>query len=78
MMQQYTEVKAKLPPNTLLLFRLGDFYEMFDEDARVGSDVLGITLTQRNGQPMAGIPYHAADGYIQKCLKAGKKVAICE
>ncbi|MEX0325229.1 MAG: DNA mismatch repair protein MutS [Puniceicoccaceae bacterium] len=78
MMQQYMEVKAKLPANTLLLFRLGDFYEMFDEDARMGSDILGITLTQRNGQPMAGIPYHAADAYIQKCLKAGKKVAICE
>ena len=78
MMQQYMEVKAKLPSNTLLLFRLGDFYEMFDEDARVGSEVLGITLTQRNGQPMAGIPYHAADTYIQKCLKAGKKVAIYE
>lgn len=78
MMRQYTEVKAKLPPNTLLLFRLGDFYEMFDEDAREGSAILGITLTQRNGQPMAGIPYHAADGYIQKCLRAGKKVAICE
>ncbi|MGC9452039.1 MAG: DNA mismatch repair protein MutS [Oceanipulchritudo sp.] len=78
MMQQYLEVKAKLPPNTLLLFRLGDFYEMFDEDAQVGSDVLGITLTQRNGQPMAGIPFHAADGYIQKCLRAGKKVAICD
>ncbi|MEX0331675.1 MAG: DNA mismatch repair protein MutS [Puniceicoccaceae bacterium] len=78
MMQQYMEVKAKLPTNTLLLFRLGDFYEMFDEDARMGSDILGITLTQRNGQPMAGIPYHAADAYIQKCLKAGKKVAICE
>jgi len=77
-MQQYEEVKAKLPPNTLLLFRLGDFYEMFDEDARIGADVLGITLTQRNGQPMAGIPYHASDTYIQKCLKAGKKVAICE
>jgi DNA mismatch repair protein MutS len=78
MMQQYLEVKAKLPPNTLLLFRLGDFYEMFDDDARIGSDVLGITLTARNGQPMAGIPFHAADSYIQKCLKAGMKVAICE
>jgi len=77
-MQQYEEVKRKLPSNSLLLFRLGDFYEMFDEDARVGADILGITLTQRNGQPMAGIPYHAADTYIQKCLKAGKKVAICE
>jgi DNA mismatch repair protein MutS len=78
MMRQYTEVKSQLPPNTLLLFRLGDFYEMFDDDAREGSAILGITLTQRNGQPMAGIPYHAADGYIQKCLRAGKKVAICE
>lgn len=78
MMQQYLEVRAKLPPKTVLLFRLGDFYEMFDEDARVGAEILGITLTQRNGQPMAGIPYHAADGYIQKCLKAGMKVAICE
>lgn len=78
MMQQYLEVRAKLPPKTVLLFRLGDFYEMFDEDARVGADILGITLTQRNGQPMAGIPYHAADTYIQKCLKAGMKVAICE
>lgn len=78
MMQQYLEVRQKLPPNTLLLFRLGDFYEMFDEDAERGAHILGITLTQRNGQPMAGIPYHAADGYIQKCLKAGVKVAICE
>lgn len=78
MMQQYLEVKEKLPPHTLLLFRLGDFYEMFDEDAREGAHLLGITLTQRNGQPMAGIPYHAADNYIQKVLKAGRKVAICE
>lgn len=78
MMQQYHEVRRTLPPNTLLLFRLGDFYEMFEEDARVGADILGITLTNRNGQPMAGIPYHAADNYIQKALKAGKKVAICD
>lgn len=78
MMQQYHEVKGQLPPDTLLLFRLGDFYEMFDEDAHVGAAILGITLTQRNGQPMAGIPFHAADGYIQKCLQSGKKVAICD
>jgi len=78
MMEQYLEVKAKLSSDTLLLFRLGDFYEMFDDDAKRGAEVLGITLTQRNGQPMAGIPYHAADGYIQKCLRAGYKVAICE
>jgi len=78
MMQQYLEVRRSLPPNTLLLFRLGDFYEMFDEDAVMGAQLLGITLTNRNGQPMAGIPYHAADNYLQKALRAGKKVAICE
>jgi len=78
MMQQYLEVRRTLPPNTLLLFRLGDFYEMFDDDAREGAEVFGITLTQRNGQPMAGIPYHAADSYLQKALAAGRKVAICE
>jgi DNA mismatch repair protein MutS len=77
-MEQYLELRRQLPPNTLLLFRLGDFYEMFDSDAREGSAILGITLTQRNGQPMAGIPYHAADGYVQKLLNAGKKVAICD
>ncbi len=77
-MQQYLEVRRSLPPNTLLLFRLGDFYEMFDEDAREGAAILGITLTHRQGQPMAGIPYHAAENYLQKALKAGKKVAICE
>ncbi|MFW6353250.1 MAG: DNA mismatch repair protein MutS [Verrucomicrobiota bacterium] len=78
MMQQYQEVRRSLPPNTLLLFRLGDFYEMFDEDARDGAAILGITLTHRGGRPMAGIPYHAADNYLQKALRAGRKVAICE
>lgn len=78
MMRQYREVRSNLPKNTLLLFRLGDFYEMFDEDARDGSRILGITLTQRHGQPMAGIPFHAGDTYIDRLLKAGKKVAICE
>jgi DNA mismatch repair protein MutS len=78
MMEQYTEIRSQLAADTLLLFRLGDFYEMFEEDARRGAELLGITLTQRNGMPMAGIPYHAADNYIQKCLKAGCKVAICD
>lgn len=78
MMEQYMEVKEKLPPNTLLLFRLGDFYEMFYDDAEIGAGILGITLTKRNDYPMAGIPYHAAEGYIAKILAAGKKVAICE
>ena len=78
MMQQYLGVRENLPPNTLLLFRLGDFYEMFDEDAKRGSEILGITLTARHKQPMAGIPYHAADNYIGKILAAGMKVAICD
>lgn len=78
MMQQYLEVRRSLPPDTLLLFRLGDFYEMFGDDAVDGASLLGITLTHRNGQQMAGIPHHAAEGYLQKVLKAGRKVAICE
>ncbi len=78
LMQQYFEVKRGLPANTMLLFRLGDFYEMFFEDAEVGSKILGITLTKRQDYPMAGLPYHAADNYVGKLLAAGKKVAICD
>ncbi len=78
MMQQYFEVKRGLPANTLLLFRLGDFYEMFFEDAEVGARLLGITLTKRQDYPMAGIPHHAADGYIARLLAAGRKVAVCD
>ncbi|MFZ5495062.1 MAG: DNA mismatch repair protein MutS [Verrucomicrobiota bacterium] len=78
MMQQYFEVKRGLPANTLLLFRLGDFYEMFFGDAEIASRLLGITLTKRQDCPMAGIPHHAADNYIAKLLAAGKKVAVCD
>lgn len=78
MQQQYAEIRKGLPPHTLLLFRLGDFYEMFDHDADEGARILGITLTARNGRPMAGIPYHAADGYVRKLLAAGRRVAICD
>jgi len=78
MMQQYFEVKRGLPANTLLLFRLGDFYEMFFTDAEIGSRLLGITLTKRQDTPMAGIPHHAADTYVARLLAAGKKVAICD
>ncbi len=78
MMQQYFEVKRGLPANTLLLFRLGDFYEMFFEDAEIGARLLGITLTKRQESPMAGIPHHSADNYVRKLLAAGKKVAICD
>ncbi len=78
MMQQYFEVKRGLPPDTLLLFRLGDFFEMFFEDAEAGSRLLGLTLTKRQDAPMAGIPYHAVDTYVNKLLAAGRKVALCD
>ena len=78
MMQQYREMRDQLPSDTLLLFRLGDFYEMFEGDAEDGASLLGITLTKRHDIPMAGIPYHAADNYIGKVLKAGRKVAIVD
>ena len=78
MMEQYWSIRNTLSPDTMLLFRLGDFYEMFHEDAAEGSRILGITLTKRQNYPMAGIPYHAAEQYIPKLLAAGKKVAICD
>jgi len=78
MMQQYFDVKRGLPKDTLLLFRLGDFFELFFDDAVVASRLLGLTLTKRHDQPMAGMPAHSADNYISKLLAAGKKVAICD
>jgi len=77
-MIQYRQAKAEIDPGTILFFRLGDFYEMFFEDAVVASEVLGIALTKRQGTPMCGIPYHAAELYLAKLLRAGKKVAICD
>ena len=76
-MAQYRELKKRFPDH-LLLFRLGDFYELFLEDAELGARLLQITLTSRQGAPMAGIPHHAADGYIARLVQAGQKVAICE
>jgi DNA mismatch repair protein MutS len=78
MMQQYFEVKRGLPKETLLLFRLGDFYELFFDDAVTASRLLGLTLTKRQEHPMAGLPHHAAENYVSKLLAAGKKVAICD
>jgi DNA mismatch repair protein MutS len=78
MMAQYRRIKGELPKDALLLFRLGDFYELFFEDAVLGSQILNLTLTQRNGIPMCGLPYHAANNYIGRILKAGRKVAICD
>ncbi len=78
MMAQYRRIKASLSADTLLFFRLGDFYEMFFEDAQIGGQLLNVALTKRGVVPMCGIPYHAANGYIAKILKAGRKVAICD
>jgi DNA mismatch repair protein MutS len=77
MMTQYRELKGRFP-DYLLLFRLGDFYELFFEDAELGARLLSITLTSRQSAPMAGIPHHAADGYIARLVQAGQKIAICE
>ena len=78
MMAQYRRIKGELPKDALLLFRLGDFYEMFFEDAQAGAQILNLALTARNGIPMCGLPFHAANAYIGKILRAGRKVAICE
>lgn len=82
MMQQYLELKEQYP-DCILFFRLGDFYEMFLEDAKVGAHILGITLTRRSrgkdgAIPMAGVPYHAVDLYLPRLVNAGHKVAIAE
>ncbi|RKY74237.1 MAG: DNA mismatch repair protein MutS [Candidatus Latescibacterota bacterium] len=82
MLKQYWRLKRQYP-DAILLFRVGDFYEMFFEDAKVGSELLGLTLTSREhgkGQkvPLAGVPHHAAENYIAKLVRLSKKVAICE
>ena len=85
MMRQFYDLKAK-HPDALLLFRCGDFYETYNEDASVAADILGITLTKRssvagtsaNGTAMAGFPHHALDTYLPRLIRAGKRVAICD
>ena len=84
MMQQFYDLKAK-HPDALLLFRCGDFYETYSDDAVIASDILGITLTRRNNgaggasqMEMAGFPYHALDTYLPKLVRAGRRVAICD
>ncbi|MEY3018098.1 MAG: hypothetical protein RL336_1233 [Pseudomonadota bacterium] len=82
MMQQYLKIKAE-HPHQLVFYRMGDFYELFYDDAKRAADILDITLTARgksNGEPipMAGIPYHAAEGYLAKIVQRGESVAICE
>src|SRR5438067_8261021 len=78
MMAQYRRIKSELPRDALLLFRLGDFYELFFEDAQTGAQLLNVALTKRGAIPMCGIPFHAANNYIGRLLKAGRKVAICD
>ncbi|MEE9220138.1 MAG: DNA mismatch repair protein MutS, partial [candidate division NC10 bacterium] len=81
-MQQYLAVRNSLPKDCLLLFRLGDFYELFFEDAVTASALLDVVLTSREGGQgrvaMCGIPFHAVEGYVQRLIRAGKKAAICE
>ena len=82
MMERYLEIKQQ-HPGAILLFRMGDFYELFFEDAELAARQLGLTLTSRdkgspNPIPMAGFPYHALDGYLQKLIRLGNRVAICE
>jgi DNA mismatch repair protein MutS len=78
MMKQYLAMRRELPEDVLLFFRLGDFYELFFEDAKTASPILNVALTKRNGIPMCGVPYHSAQGYIAKLIKGGKRVAIAE
>jgi DNA mismatch repair protein MutS len=82
MMQQYLAIKAE-HPDILLFYRMGDFYELFYDDARRAAELLDITLTARgksagNPIPMAGVPVHAVDGYLAKLVRLGESVAICE
>ena len=82
LLQQYKEMKSK-HPDAILLFRVGDFYETFSEDAISASEILGITLTRRangnnNSVELAGFPHHALDTYLPKLVRAGRRVAICE
>jgi DNA mismatch repair protein MutS len=78
MMQQYHRLRGSVPADVLLLFRLGDFYELFFEDAKEAAGLLNVALTKRNGVPMCGVPYHAAQNYIAKLIKVGRRVAICD
>jgi DNA mismatch repair protein MutS len=78
MMRQYLAIKREVPQGAIVMFRLGDFYEMFGEDAVVASPILGATLTHRGNQPMCGVPHHALNSYLAKLIRAGKTAALCE
>jgi DNA mismatch repair protein MutS len=78
MMKQYLAIRRELPQDVLLFFRLGDFYELFFQDAQEAAPILNVALTKRNGIPMCGVPHHSSQGYIAKLIKGGKRVAIAE
>src|SRR5690242_20881794 len=81
LMKQYNDIKGKYP-DALLLFRVGDFYETFGEDAKVASRILGIVLTKRNNGgshiELAGFPYHSLESYLPRLVRAGHRVAVCD
>jgi len=72
MMKQYRRIKGEMADDVILFFRLGDFYEMFFDDAKAAAPVLNIALTKRHDMPMCGVPYHALDGYLAKMMRAGR------
>lgn len=78
MMRQYLAIKREVPSGAIVMFRLGDFYEMFGEDAIIAAPILGATLTHRGDQPMCGVPYHALNSYLAKLIRAGKTAALCD
>lgn len=78
MMRQYQAMRRSLPDDVLLFYRMGDFYEMFFEDAQIGASILNLALTRRNGIPMCGVPHHSAEGYVARLIREGKRVAIAE
>ena len=78
MMRQYLAIKREVPAGAIVMFRLGDFYEMFGEDAIVAAPILGATLTHRGDQPMCGVPHHALNSYLAKLIRAGKTAALCD
>lgn len=77
MIKKFKEIKEQYP-DAVLLFRCGDLYESYYEDAQVCQDILGITASDRNGVPVSGFPFHALDSYLPKLVRAGKRVAICD
>jgi DNA mismatch repair protein MutS len=78
MIQRYLDIKKALPPNTILLLRLGDFYEIFFEDAQTAAKIMEVAVTKRNNIPMCGIPCHSKDSYIKPLIQAGYQIALAE